>query len=65
MHALNNDKLVNLSIQLLEESNHQHPANLAPERCPACWTRQMACDLVRYIHTEKSGEYDAQISKAA
>lgn len=41
--------LVYLSTQLLEESMHDHPASLAPDHCPSCWTRKMALELIEYM----------------
>jgi len=43
--------LVFLSTQLLEESLHEHPASLAPDHCPSCWTRKMALELIEWMRS--------------
>lgn len=43
------NNLVTLSVELFEESQHEHPDHLPAEHCPNCWTRRMAIDLMNYI----------------
>ncbi len=44
-----NRDLASLSIELLEESSHNHPDNAPLWHCPDCWKRQMAIDLMKYM----------------
>lgn len=47
-------ELANLSVELLEESEHVHPIQLPSEMCPHCWTRKMAIDLMDYMWNPRS-----------
>ncbi|HEY9785155.1 MAG TPA: hypothetical protein V6D17_07120 [Candidatus Obscuribacterales bacterium] len=43
------ESVANLSVELFEESNHDHTLTAPVDECPACWTRRMAIDLMNYM----------------
>lgn len=48
-------ELATLSVELLEESEHEHPVTLPNDQCPQCWTRKMAIDLMAYMWRPYAG----------
>ncbi|MBX9948949.1 MAG: hypothetical protein K2Y39_07290 [Candidatus Obscuribacterales bacterium] len=56
--------LVFLSTQLLEESLHEHPASLAPDHCPSCWTRKMALELIEWMRASAATPFADELKAA-